>query len=162
MELLSSLALARSTQFLYPAALLQDLWRLLLLNQFHDVVTGSCIQLVAEEAMCHYEDIRSHGNTLLSAAAAALCAGEPGPEGLLIVNTLPWKRTEVLALPRPGGAHCLALVTVPGMGYAPAPTPTSLQPLPPQQPVFVVQEVSAGAWRWGGGCPGLSLTVWKC
>ncbi|XP_069415594.1 alpha-mannosidase 2C1 isoform X2 [Ovis canadensis] len=114
--------------------------RLLLLTQFHDVVTGSCIQLVAEEAMCHYEDIRSHGNTLLSAAAAALCAGEPGPEGLLIVNTLPWKRTEVLALPRPGGAHCLALVTVPGMGYAPAPAPTSPQPLLPQQPVFVVQE----------------------
>ncbi|XP_040113204.1 alpha-mannosidase 2C1 isoform X4 [Oryx dammah] len=54
-ELLSSLALARSAQFLYPAALLQDLWRLLLLTQFHDVVTGSCIQLVAEEAMCHYE-----------------------------------------------------------------------------------------------------------
>ncbi|XP_007446764.1 PREDICTED: alpha-mannosidase 2C1 isoform X3 [Lipotes vexillifer] len=139
-ELLSSLALARSAQFLYPAAQLQDLWRLLLLNQFHDVVTGSCIQLVAEEAMCHYEDIHSRGNTLLSAAAAALCAGEPGPEGLLIVNTLPWKRTEVLALPRPGGAHCLALVTVPSMGYAPAPTPTSLQPLLPQQPVFVVQE----------------------
>uniref|UniRef100_A0A8D1L1L2 alpha-mannosidase n=1 Tax=Sus scrofa TaxID=9823 RepID=A0A8D1L1L2_PIG len=139
-ELLSSLALARSAQFLYPAAQLQDLWRLLLLNQFHDVVTGSCIQLVAEEAMCHYEDIRSHGNTLLSAAAAALCAGEPGPEGLLIVNTLPWKRTEVLALPRPGGAHSLALVTVPSMGYAPAPTPTSLQPPLPQQPVCVMQE----------------------
>ncbi|XP_027955795.1 alpha-mannosidase 2C1 isoform X1 [Eumetopias jubatus] len=139
-ELLSSLAVARSAPFLYPAAQLQHLWRLLLLNQFHDVVTGSCIQLVAEEAMCHYEDIRSHGNTLLSAAAAALCAGEPGPEGLLIVNTLPWKRTEVLALPRPGGAHSLALVTVPSMGYAPAPAPTSLQPLQTQQPVFVVQE----------------------
>uniref|UniRef100_A0A8C0WQ53 Alpha-mannosidase 2C1 n=1 Tax=Castor canadensis TaxID=51338 RepID=A0A8C0WQ53_CASCN len=139
-ELLSSLALARSAQFLYPAAQLQHLWRLLLLNQFHDVVTGSCIQLVAEEAMSHYEDIRSHGNTLLSTAAAALCAGEPGPEGLLIVNTLPWKRTEVLALPKPGGAHSLALVTVPSMGYAPVPTPTSLQPLLPQQPVFVVQE----------------------
>lgn len=139
-ELLSSLAMARSTQFLYPAAQLQDLWRLLLLNQFHDVLTGSCIQLVAEEAMCHYEDIRSHGNTLLSAAVAALCAGEPGPEGLLIVNTLPWKRTEVLALPRPGGAHSLALVTVPSMGYAPASSPTSVQPLQTQQPVFVVQE----------------------
>ncbi|XP_011788244.1 PREDICTED: alpha-mannosidase 2C1 isoform X4 [Colobus angolensis palliatus] len=139
-ELLSSLALARSAQFLYPAAQLQHLWRLLLLNQFHDVVTGSCIQMVAEEAMCHYEDIRCHGNTLLSAAAAALCAGEPGPEGLLIVNTLPWKRTEVMALPKPGGAHSLALVTVPSMGYAPVPPPTSLQPLLPQQPVFVVQE----------------------
>ncbi|XP_054421377.1 alpha-mannosidase 2C1 isoform X1 [Pteronotus mesoamericanus] len=139
-ELLSSLALVRSAQFLYPAAQLQGLWRLLLLNQFHDVVTGSCIQLVAEEAMCHYEDIRSHGNKLLNAAAVALCAGEPGPEGLLIVNTLPWKRTEVLALPRPGGAHSLALVTVPSMGYAPAPAPTSPQPLLPQQPVCVVQE----------------------
>ncbi|KAL2790871.1 alpha-mannosidase 2C1 isoform 4 [Daubentonia madagascariensis] len=139
-ELLSSLALARSAHFLYPAAQLQHLWRLLLLNQFHDVVTGSCIQLVAEDAMCHYADIRSHGNTLLSIAAAALCAGEPGPEGLLIVNTLPWKRTEVLALPKPGGAHSLALVTVPSMGYAPVPAPTSLQPLLPQQPVFVVQE----------------------
>uniref|UniRef100_A0A2K5LAQ2 Alpha-mannosidase 2C1 n=1 Tax=Cercocebus atys TaxID=9531 RepID=A0A2K5LAQ2_CERAT len=139
-ELLSSLALARSAQFLYPAAQLQHLWRLLLLNQFHDVVTGSCIQIVAGEAMCHYEDIRSHGNTLLSTAAAALCAGEPGPEGLLIVNTLPWKRTEVMALPKPGGAHSLALVTVPSMGYAPVPPPTSLQPLLPQQPVFVLQE----------------------
>ncbi|XP_058150537.1 alpha-mannosidase 2C1 isoform X2 [Dasypus novemcinctus] len=140
-ELLSSLALARSAQFLYPAETLQKLWRLLLLNQFHDVVPGSCIQLVAEDAMCHYQDIRSHGNRLLSTAAAGLCAGEPGPEGLLIVNTLPWKRTEVLALPRPGGgAHSLALATVPSMGYAPAPAPTSLQPLLPQQSVFVMQE----------------------
>ncbi|KAM6149989.1 alpha-mannosidase 2C1 isoform 2-T2 [Erethizon dorsatum] len=114
--------------------------RLLLLNQFHDVVTGSCIQLVAEDAMKHYEDIRSHGNTLLSAAAGALCAGEPGPEGLLVVNTLPWKRTEVLALPKPGGAQSLALVTVPSMGCVPAPILTSPQPPPPQQPVFVMQE----------------------
>ncbi|XP_049634576.1 alpha-mannosidase 2C1 isoform X1 [Suncus etruscus] len=136
-EVLSNLALARSAQFLYPAAQLQHLWRLLLLNQFHDVVTGSCIQLVAEEALGHYEDIRFQGNGLLSAAATALCAGEPGPEGLLIVNTLPWKRTEVLALPKTGGAQSLALVTVPSMGFAPAPALTSL---PSQQPVFVVQE----------------------
>ncbi|XP_054987726.1 alpha-mannosidase 2C1 isoform X1 [Sorex araneus] len=139
-ELLSSLALARSAQFLYPAAQLQHLWRLLLLNQFHDVVTGSCIQLVAEEAMAHYEDIRAQGSELLSAAAAALCAGEPGPEGLLLVNTLPWKRTEVLALPRAGAAPSLALVTVPSMGYAPAPALTSLPSPAPQQPVFVLQE----------------------
>lgn len=95
-------------------------------------------------------DIRSHGHPLLSAAAAALCAGEPGPEGLLIINTLPWKRTEVLALPKPCGAHSLALVTVPSIGYAPAPTPTALQPLLPQQPVFVMQEVSPSSSQWGG------------
>ncbi|KAK2103382.1 Alpha-mannosidase 2C1 [Saguinus oedipus] len=121
-ELLSSLVLARSAQFLYPAAQLQHLWslsipalgpcRLLLLNQFHDVVTGSCIQMVAEDAMRHYEaslssDVCSRGNTLLSNAATDLCAGEPGPKGLLIINTLPWKRTEVMALPKLGGAHSL-------------------------------------------------------
>lgn len=43
-----------------------------------------------------------------------------------------------------GLASPSALVTVPSMGYAPAPTPTS-QPLLPQQPVFVVQEVSPAA-----------------
>uniref|UniRef100_A0A8C8UP93 alpha-mannosidase n=1 Tax=Peromyscus maniculatus bairdii TaxID=230844 RepID=A0A8C8UP93_PERMB len=156
-ELLSSLALARSAQFLYPAAQLEHLWRLLLLNQFHDVLTGSCIQLVVEDAMNYYEDIRSHGSTLLSTAAAALCAGEPGPEGLLIINTLPWKRTEVLTLPKPGGAHSLALVTVPSVGYAPAPSPTSPQPLMPQQPVFVVQEVSPSGLQWGGAYSGMRL-----
>ncbi|XP_045141639.1 alpha-mannosidase 2C1 isoform X1 [Echinops telfairi] len=115
-ELLSSLALAHSTHFLYPAEQLRRLWRLLLLNQFHDVVPGSCIQLVVEDAMSHYEDIRSQGSSLLSTAAAALCAGEPGPEGLLLVNTLPWTRTEVLALPRAGGAHSLGLPSSTGDG----------------------------------------------
>uniref|UniRef100_A0A5F4VVD7 Alpha-mannosidase 2C1 n=1 Tax=Callithrix jacchus TaxID=9483 RepID=A0A5F4VVD7_CALJA len=134
-ELLSSLALARSAQFLYPAAQLQRLWRLLLLNQFHDVVTGSCMRWWQRMPY-----IRSRGNTLLSNAATGLCAGEPGPEGLFIVNTLAWKLTEVMALPKPGGAHSLALVTVPSMGYAPVPAPTSPQPLLPQQPVSVVQE----------------------
>lgn len=43
-----------------------------------------------------------------------------------------------------------AQVTVPSIGYAPAPTPTSLQPLLPQQPVFVMQEVSPSSSQWGG------------
>lgn len=82
-------------------------------------------------------DIRSHGNTLLSTAAAALCAGEPGPEGLLIVNTLPWKRIEVLALPKPGGAHSL------GMSWRgrlvlqqEEPKPGSVAGILPQGPLF--------------------------
>lgn len=43
--------------------------RLLLLNQFHDVVTGSCIQLVAEEAMCHYEGEADNISTALASSA---------------------------------------------------------------------------------------------
>uniref|UniRef100_A0A8C8AXV4 alpha-mannosidase n=1 Tax=Otus sunia TaxID=257818 RepID=A0A8C8AXV4_9STRI len=50
-EVLSTLAVARGSTFQYPASQLQRLWRLLLLNQFHDVLPGSCIQLVVEDAL---------------------------------------------------------------------------------------------------------------
>ncbi|KAJ7311155.1 hypothetical protein JRQ81_006760 [Phrynocephalus forsythii] len=53
-EVLSSIAVSRRPSFPYPSAQLQRLWRLLLLNQFHDVLPGSCIQLVAEDAMRYY------------------------------------------------------------------------------------------------------------
>uniref|UniRef100_A0A8C3PNG6 alpha-mannosidase n=1 Tax=Calidris pygmaea TaxID=425635 RepID=A0A8C3PNG6_9CHAR len=53
-EVLSALALARSSTFQYPTSELQRLWRLLLLNQFHDVLPGSCIQLVVEDALRYY------------------------------------------------------------------------------------------------------------
>uniref|UniRef100_K7E872 Glycoside hydrolase family 38 central domain-containing protein n=1 Tax=Ornithorhynchus anatinus TaxID=9258 RepID=K7E872_ORNAN len=53
-EVLSCLALARDNSFQYPSAELQRLWRLLLLNQFHDVVPGSCIQRVVEDALEFY------------------------------------------------------------------------------------------------------------
>ena len=47
-EFLSSVALfsASDKKFTYPAAELARLWKLLLLNQFHDVLPGSSITLV--------------------------------------------------------------------------------------------------------------------
>uniref|UniRef100_A0A3Q3FQ16 alpha-mannosidase n=1 Tax=Labrus bergylta TaxID=56723 RepID=A0A3Q3FQ16_9LABR len=54
-EIASSLALCRDRTFRYPVEKLQELWRLLLLNQFHDVIPGSCIELVVEDALRYYE-----------------------------------------------------------------------------------------------------------
>uniref|UniRef100_A0AAX7UQ40 Alpha-mannosidase 2C1 n=1 Tax=Astatotilapia calliptera TaxID=8154 RepID=A0AAX7UQ40_ASTCA len=54
-EIASSLALYRNNTFPYPAEKLQELWRLLLLNQFHDVIPGSCIEMVVEDALKYYE-----------------------------------------------------------------------------------------------------------
>uniref|UniRef100_A0A8C3PC16 Alpha-mannosidase 2C1 n=1 Tax=Chrysemys picta bellii TaxID=8478 RepID=A0A8C3PC16_CHRPI len=68
-EVLSSFALTQKNTFQYPSIKLQHLWRLLLLNQFHDVLPGSCIQLVVEDTA----------------------------ESLLVLNTLPWERTEVVS-----------------------------------------------------------------
>ncbi|XP_015265205.1 PREDICTED: alpha-mannosidase 2C1 [Gekko japonicus] len=138
-EVLSSLALSRKTSFQYPSAELQRLWRLLLLNQFHDVLPGSCIQLVAEDAMRYYSEIRDAGVCLLMDAMQSLFGDLSGnrrgtPESILIVNTLPWERTEVISKTGPGGSETLALATVPSMGYC-----TLQDSLPPPHPVTVTK-----------------------
>ncbi|GAB0193978.1 alpha-mannosidase 2C1 [Grus japonensis] len=136
-EVLSTLAVARDSAFQYPASQLQRLWRLLLLNQFHDVLPGSCIRLVVEDALQYYSEIRSAGAQLQEEAVQSLCGDLLQPkagstESTLVLNTLPWERTEVISRTKPAKPETLALVTVPSMGYA-----LVREPLPPLQPVAV-------------------------
>uniref|UniRef100_A0A3P9LWC2 Mannosidase, alpha, class 2C, member 1 n=1 Tax=Oryzias latipes TaxID=8090 RepID=A0A3P9LWC2_ORYLA len=91
-EIASSLAVCRSKTFSYPQEKLQRLWRLLLLNQFHDVIPGSCTAMVVEDALKYYEDIRADASILLHEACEAL--GSNGSTAGLF-NSLPWERQEV-------------------------------------------------------------------
>ncbi|KAG8144902.1 hypothetical protein E2320_013302 [Naja naja] len=114
-EILSSLALVQKRSFQYPSAQLQHLWRLLLLNQFHDVLPGSCIQLVVEDAMRYYSEIRSSGAQLLKEATHSLCgellaSKNKSRDTVLVVNTLPWERTEVASRTGPQGSETLDAV----------------------------------------------------
>ncbi|XP_060116165.1 alpha-mannosidase 2C1 [Heteronotia binoei] len=140
-EVLSSFALSRKPSFRYRSDELQRLWRLLLLNQFHDVLPGSCIQMVAEDAVEFYSEIRDAGVRLLTDAMQSLFGDLPGNsqgthEGVFVVNTLPWERTEVISKTGPGGSETLALATVPSMGYCAL--QDSLSPL--SQPVTVTKK----------------------
>uniref|UniRef100_A0A8B9KFC3 alpha-mannosidase n=1 Tax=Astyanax mexicanus TaxID=7994 RepID=A0A8B9KFC3_ASTMX len=56
-EVASCLALTQTAGFEYPTEKLQKLWRLLLLNQFHDVIPGSCIEIVVEDALEYYNGL---------------------------------------------------------------------------------------------------------
>uniref|UniRef100_A0A663MFH8 alpha-mannosidase n=1 Tax=Athene cunicularia TaxID=194338 RepID=A0A663MFH8_ATHCN len=133
-EVLSTLAVARGGAFQYPASQLQRLWRLLLLNQFHDVLPGSCIQLVVEDALQYYageQGIWLGGHSpfgglwdLLGGAAEVSVLDCQALSGTDI-------GTEPLCFP--------ALVTVPSMGYA------VREPLLPPQPVAVRRQVSTTA-----------------
>jgi alpha-mannosidase len=76
------LAVARGGR--YPRAELECLWRRLLLNQFHDILPGSSIGAVAEEAE---RDLAA-----VEAAARALCE----PAGEEPVNTIGVARREVV------------------------------------------------------------------
>uniref|UniRef100_W5LF31 alpha-mannosidase n=1 Tax=Astyanax mexicanus TaxID=7994 RepID=W5LF31_ASTMX len=120
-EVASCLALTQTAGFEYPTEKLQKLWRLLLLNQFHDVIPGSCIEIVVEDALEYYNEIEKTGSGLLHSACNALRTSPWLGAGSspAFLNTLPWERTEVIALTEDGAQTKLALVKAPSVGVSP-------------------------------------------
>ncbi|HET8880232.1 MAG TPA: glycoside hydrolase family 38 C-terminal domain-containing protein, partial [Arthrobacter sp.] len=88
----------------YPAADLKRLWRLVLLQQFHDILPGSSIAWVHQDAERNYAAITRKLERIIAAAAAALL-GEGDRDFLL--NAAPHRRDGVPALaagePAPAG-----------------------------------------------------------
>ncbi|XP_028679248.1 alpha-mannosidase 2C1 [Erpetoichthys calabaricus] len=117
-EVASTLALIRDKNFLYPLDRLHHLWRLLLLNQFHDVIPGSCIKLVVEDAIKYYNEIRNTGSALLKEALQALLPHNLEKSCHVVFNSMPWERTEVISVPGGSAEPLLALVKVPSIGIA--------------------------------------------
>lgn len=83
----------------YPSKQLDALWKILLLNQFHDILPGSSIAEVNDEA------IRSLGKCLDDTRALSTEAlktfgvlNEAGQSNYLAVNTLSWERTQSIVL----------------------------------------------------------------
>lgn len=88
--------------FSYPAAELKRLWRLVLLQQFHDILPGSSIAWVHQDAERNYAAISAGLEALIAQAAAAML-GKGAREFLL--NAAPHARDGVPAL---GAAERLA------------------------------------------------------
>ncbi|XP_060770876.1 alpha-mannosidase 2C1 [Neoarius graeffei] len=120
-EVASCLALCSSPGFLYPAKELQKSWRLLLLNQFHDVIPGSCTEMVVEDALKYYKEIQKTASRLLLSACDVLRSSPKFGEGsrTAVLNTLSWERTEVIELPEEGSQRKLVLMKAPSVGVAP-------------------------------------------
>ena len=93
-ELLCALAAERGMD--YPAMELERCWKLVLLNQFHDILPGSSIARVYEEAAARYAEVDASLDALIAGAQKALV--EPG-EGVTLVNTLSHKRRALVKLP---------------------------------------------------------------
>ncbi|CAH0184823.1 Mannosylglycerate hydrolase [Arthrobacter sp. Bi83] len=81
--------------FAYPAAELKRLWRLVLLQQFHDILPGSSIAWVHQDAERNYAAV-ARGLEAVIAKAAAAALGEGSEEFLL--NASPHERNGVPAL----------------------------------------------------------------
>jgi alpha-mannosidase len=75
-------------------------WRLVLLNQFHDVLPGSSIREVYDEAEQVYAGARAIGKHIYDEALAVVLQHIPAGElDLLLLNTLAWERTDPVQVP---------------------------------------------------------------
>ena len=104
--------------YAYPADWLAAAWREVLLYQFHDILPGSSIKRVYEEAAPRYEELLEGLRERLTKADQALAARldvRDATRPYLVQNSLPWDRRDWLDL---GGRW--REVHVPAMGYAAA------------------------------------------
>ena len=105
-----SAAASRAAGWTYPQAELERLWKLLLLNQFHDILPGSSFSIVYEDASRDHAEIGASGQKVADDALQAL-VGEGN--GVVPVNTIGFARQEVA--PLPDGQ--LAFVNAPSYGF---------------------------------------------
>lgn len=88
----------------YPQAALDKAWKGVLLNQFHDILPGSSIARVYEQARKLYGEILGDAARMTDAATQALTEGG---EGTTYFNSLSWARR---ALVRQGDAYGFAVL----------------------------------------------------
>lgn len=120
--------------------MMERAWKLLLLNQFHDIIPGSSITWVYRDSDKDYDTIRQLAQQVQEAGLHNLARRIDASfttEPVLFLNTLCHPRCEVVALPH----GQLGRVDVPPCGYAVLSGSASVRPLPEGvQPVSVHRE----------------------
>jgi len=87
----------------YPKDALDEAWKIVLLNHFHDILPGSAISEVNDEAIAAYETCLSSAAQITDSGWSNLGLGSV-PNSILISNSLSWNRTGEIALEGvPGG-----------------------------------------------------------
>jgi len=70
----------------YPSEELDRLWKILLLNQFHDILPGSSISEVYEDAHAQLEEVVAGATELRDTALRPVAAGTGSGEAVLVAN----------------------------------------------------------------------------
>jgi alpha-mannosidase len=90
-ELLASLATVLDSSYQYPADQLTKTWKLLCLNQFHDIIPGSSIHQVYVDSLSQYDEIRQMGESIKRDALTVI--GQKSDADLLIINPTSFEQT---------------------------------------------------------------------
>lgn len=80
----------------YPAKEFDHIWKIVLLNQFHDIIPGSSIHIVYDDSKEQYEDVKAQASALYD---RFLKSQSKSKNSLTIVNTLSFTYERPVALP---------------------------------------------------------------
>jgi alpha-mannosidase len=83
----------------YPAKELEDAWKKLLVNQFHDIITGTSVADVFDDAQNDFAAIDRTATTVVKRAVGSLTTRAPKSTRefhFTIFNTLSWQRNEYI------------------------------------------------------------------
>jgi alpha-mannosidase len=106
-ELFASLA-TLSAGLAYPKAELETAWKQVLFNQFHDILPGSAIPEVYEDANRDWQEAEQTATDILQESLRAIATQiafptPPHPEAqpIVVFNSLNWERSEVVTIELP-------------------------------------------------------------
>ncbi|MHB0858230.1 MAG: alpha-mannosidase [Anaerolineae bacterium] len=94
-EMWGAIASAQA-DYAYPLATMDSAWKAVLLNQFHDIIPGSSIHRVYEEAEAAYAQVIDTAEEVAGDAAARLTDDS---EAVTVFNSLNWERLALVPLP---------------------------------------------------------------
>ncbi|MGN8646031.1 alpha-mannosidase [Gracilibacillus sp. HCP3S3_G5_1] len=97
----------------YPAKRIKELWKLILLNQFHDIVPGTSIEPVYELSDQQYKEVLTEGQFLQMEAMKQIASkvNTQGPgEPVIVFNSLGWDRDRLIQIN--GGLELLSKIIV--------------------------------------------------
>jgi len=115
----SSLAWLSGTP--YPATQLNEAWKKVLFNQFHDLAAGSGISVIYKDAQRDYYMVRFIADAATSQASAAIASyidTQSGSKGfpILVFNPLAWERTDLVdfTVQMPAATSAIEIVNAAG------------------------------------------------
>ena len=99
-----------------PQAEINDVWELILLNQFHDIIPGSSIKEVYDDSDKHYAEIKAKGDKICGSVIETLSKGIDKSKGFAIYNPNSFETSGYVEV----DSKCGYVENIPSMGWSTA------------------------------------------
>ena len=99
-EFLATMATLKDSHYKYPKQEMDDMWEDILLCQFHDCLPGSSIEMVYRDSDELYDGLFKTGERIVKDALASFGCDKvhSRSKDTVVVNTLPWPRSEIMKI----------------------------------------------------------------